>query len=168
MSSGLAKRTIKNLDFIKNAALAEEDVHPVTQVVNSLLALLVFPYAKEQEFFEMFVRLKFDDPSDLEGVCATLTEQLPVPSLNVADFKGCKNFKDFFRRTRNAISHKNLEFKSADPASRILADVRVTLKDQPFSRGKPTGPVDWEISLTAEDLENLSRYIAMRMIERGL
>jgi hypothetical protein len=38
LSSGLAKRTLKNLDFIKNAR--SNEVHPVTQVVNSLLSLL--------------------------------------------------------------------------------------------------------------------------------
>jgi len=38
LSSGLAKRTLKNLDFMKNAR--SDEVHPVTQVVNSLLSLL--------------------------------------------------------------------------------------------------------------------------------
>ncbi len=56
MSSGLARRTLKNLDFIKKNASSTE-VHPVTQVVNSLLSLLVFPVEKEEEFLRLSQRL---------------------------------------------------------------------------------------------------------------
>jgi len=52
LSSGLARRTLKNLDFIKTASSME--VHPVTQVVNSLLGLLVFPIEKEKLLFGIF------------------------------------------------------------------------------------------------------------------
>jgi len=47
MSSGLAQRTLRNLDFIKKGTRTA-NVHAVTQVVNSLLALLVFPVEKEK------------------------------------------------------------------------------------------------------------------------
>lgn len=162
MSSGLAKRTLKNLDFIKNAALAGEDVHPVTQAVNSLLGLLVFPVEKEKNFLAALRDVKFDDHSDLQGVCVTLTKHLPVPSLRVTQFEKCKDLGCFFVRVRNAISHKHLEF-SGDSDSRVLADVQVTLKDRQEGR-----PFNWEITMNAEDLERLSRYVAKRVIDQGL
>src|SRR5712691_10434533 len=57
LSSGLARRTLKNLDFIKKNASSTE-AHPVTQVVNSLLGLLVFPVEKEKLFLATFSKVK--------------------------------------------------------------------------------------------------------------
>jgi hypothetical protein len=168
ITSGLAKRTLKNLDFIHKAFRDKEDVHPVTQAVNSLLGLLVFPVEKEKKFFEKFSHVKFDDSSDLRGICTTLTEHLPVPSLKVTKFERCPDLGEFFRKVRNAVSHKNLEFSNTDPDkpdSKSLAEVLIKLRDQPFRRGEPSGPVDWEITVTAEDLEKLSRYVANKVIE---
>src|SRR5208282_4398231 len=155
LSSGLARRTLKNLDFIKKNA-SSTDVHPVTQVVNSLLGLLVLPVAKEELFFETFSKVKFKDPSNLLDIRATLIHELPVPSLQVTMFGRCKDLSTFFKKIRNAVSHKHLEF-SGDPDSRILADVKVTLKDC-RRKGKYCGPppdFDWEVTMTAEDLEKL-------------
>lgn len=162
LSSGLARRTLKNLDFIKKNA-SRTEVHPVTQVVNSLLGLLVFPVEKEKKFLALFSKVKFNDPSNLSGIRAALIQRLPVPSVQVAKFGRCEDLSKFFTRVRNAVSHKHLEFSGPDPDSRILAEVTVTLTDGP--RGKP---FDWEISVTAEDLEKLSRYIACKVIRLGL
>lgn len=165
--SGLARRTLKNLDFIKKNASSME-VHAVTQVVNSLLGLLVFPVAekekseKEKKFFAPFRKVKFKNGSNLSNVRALLIEHLSVNSLQVAKFGNCEDLGKFFDRVRNAVSHKHLEF-GPDPDSRILADVTVTLKDC-----FPGKPFDWEISMTAEDLEKLSRYIADKVIGLGL
>lgn len=93
---------------------------------------------------------------------------MSLPSLQVTRFGGCRDLKRFFTRIRNAVSHKHLEFSGTDPDSRILADVKVTLKDCP--KGKHCGPsdFDWEVTMTAEDLEKLSRYIADEVIKQGL
>jgi hypothetical protein len=165
LSSGLAKRTLKNLDFIKHA-VGTGDVHFVTQVVNSLLALLVFPVEKEQQFFKTFANIKFKDPSDLSTITATITKHLPVPSLQVAVFARCEDLATFFRKIRNAVSHKNLEF-SGDADSRFPAAVTITLRDRPSKKGIPP-PFDWEISMTVEDLEELSRFVAKEIIDQGL
>jgi len=118
-------------------------VHPVRQVVNSLLGFLVFPVEKEKLFLATFSKVKFKDPSNLPGIRAALIQQMSVPSLQVAKFGECKNLSRFFMRVRNAVSHKHLEFSGTDPDSRILADVLVTLKDCPYLYNKP-GPVHWE------------------------
>jgi hypothetical protein len=128
LSSGLAQRTLKNLDFIiKNASSTE--VHPVTQVVNSLLGLLVFPVEKEAKFHAALPQVKFNNPSDLLGIRGALIQCLPVASLQVTKFDRCKSLSEFFKKVRNAISHKHLEFCGPDPDSRILADVNITLRD---------------------------------------
>jgi hypothetical protein len=128
LSSGLAKRTLKNLDFIKKAS-GDSDVHAVTQLVNSLLALLVFPAEKEKIFFARFSRVKFRDSSDLSLIRTMLIEELSIPSLEVARFGKCEDLGRFFERIRNAISHKHLDFSGTDPDSRVLAEVKITLKD---------------------------------------
>jgi hypothetical protein len=162
MSSGLAQRTIKNLDFIKNAQGA--GVHPVTQVINSLLGLLVFPVEKEESFLATFAHVQFPDPSDLAVIQTTLIEHFSVPSLHVEQFEHCKDLSVCFKKIRNAISHKHLEF-SGNPDSRILREVTVTLKDRlPAKQGKPAEPFHWEIRMNAEDLEKLSRYVAEKII----
>lgn len=163
LSSGFAKRTLKNLNFIKNAC-AEADVHPVAQVINSLLGLLVFPYEKDKAFLDALPKVELGEASDLSCVCSTLKHHLPVPSLAVVKFERCKNLREFFRRVRNSISHKGIEFSGADPDSRRLAEVKVTLKD----RHRKAPQHDWEISLTAEDLESLSRYVADLVIGKDL
>jgi hypothetical protein len=170
LSSGLAKRTLRNLDFIKRAT-SDPNVHPVTQVVNSLLALLVFPFEKEKTFFAAFSKEKFRDPSDLSFIRTMLAEQLLIPSLEIVKFGRCEDLGRFFERTRNAISHKHLDFSGADPDSRILGDVTVTLKDcVPRKKDTPCHPSDffWEIRMTAADLENLARYVADQVISLGL
>jgi len=43
---GLAERTRKNLVYIETAFVAGADVHVITQVVNSLLGLVVFPWER--------------------------------------------------------------------------------------------------------------------------
>lgn len=45
-STGFADRTRKNLDFIECARANGADVHEVTQIVNSLLGLVVIPYGR--------------------------------------------------------------------------------------------------------------------------
>jgi len=164
LSSGLAQRTLKNLDFIKNAGDAE-DVHLVTQVVNSLLSLLVFPVEKEREFFKGFESIAFKNPSDLEGTKAQLIEHLPVPSVQITSFARCRNLSQFFKKVRNAISHKHLEL-SGVPDTRMLGEVTITLKDR--RQGDPPSAFDWEVSLTAKDLEELSRFVAHKIIDARL
>jgi hypothetical protein len=178
MSSGLAKRTLKNLDFIKNASCPDDDdpcVHPVTQVVNSLLCLLVFPIEKEKEFLKPYSKVLFPKFScsqcgatkpDLSIVRAELAKHgLELNSLEVTEFDRCPTMSDFFRKIRNSVSHKRLEFSSE---SRVLADVIVTLKDCKTPTKDEEPRFDWEISMTAADLETLGRFIADRIIKLGL
>lgn len=170
LSSGLAQRTLRNLEFIKGGSATV--VHAVTQVVNSLLALLVFPVEKEERFFgkfsgDVFPTVQCSHGSkhpDLVAIQDKLRKQFGLSSLAVVKFDNCANVSRFFRRLRNAIVHKHLRFGGSDPDSKLLADVKVTLGDKP----RTASDFDWEIAMTAEDLEKLSRFVAQEVITLGL
>ena len=151
MSTGLAQRTLKNLNFIQQAhATGLADVHVITQMMNSLLGLLVFP-----------VKDEFHIP--LKAVRRSLPDFPILPSLTVALFEKCSNLSRFFTRLRNSISHKHLTF-SGDPDSRCPTNVMLTFKD----RKNDNTPFDWEITMNAEDLEKLIRYVGDDIINRQL
>jgi len=67
----------------------------------------------------------------------------------------------FFRRIRNALSHKNIEF---DSDSLVLSDVTVTLKD----RKQPTMPFNWEVAMTAQDLRAVGVYLGNEIVAKCL
>ncbi len=174
MASGLAARTLRNLEYIRGSRSAR--VHPVTQVINSLLSVLVFAIEKETAFFKSFSEKAFSNSSGLDAVRDELIDRYDLASIQIHKFGQCKNHRRFFKRLRNAISHKNLEF-SDDPDSKVLADVVITFRDRPATRIEcefidcprqefqvETADFDWEISMNAEDLEKLVRFIGNELI----
>lgn len=166
MTSGMAQRTLKNLDYLEGAQKGGADVHLVTQVVNSLLSLLVFPIEKEKIFFHSFSGTSLPSsidlsPADIAKVCATITTVVPGVSLKVRMFGGCPNVAKFFKRIRNAVSHKNIDFESD---SLSLSDAWITLKD----RKNEKAPFDWEIAMTAADLRTIAVYLGHEIIRRDL
>lgn len=162
LSTGIAKRTLKNLEFIKQAFDRGEDVHVVTQTLNSLLGLLVFPVENEKDtkLFE-YLKSKSLDPPDYFLAIQQCSPDFPlVPSLKIFQFEKCKNLGDFFTRLRNAIVHRRLDFSSD---SHNLDVVFITMQDKTLGK-----PIDWEIRISAKDLEELSRYIANLVIDKHL
>jgi hypothetical protein len=165
-TSGLAQRTLKNLHYLEQAQSDGADVHIVTQVVNSLLALLVFPLAKEPIFFDPYRAISLPSsvcPSgpDAAQICATINATVSVPSLQVRSFDRCPDLATFFKKIRNAISHKNVDF---DSDSLSLAAVHVTLRD----RLNDAAPFDWEILMTAEDLRTIALYVGDEIVRQSL
>jgi hypothetical protein len=134
-------------------------------VVNSLLALLVFPARKEKKFLAALPHVAFPNTSDCPAVEAFVKQHLPLPSLKVTMFNNCEDLPGFFRRLSNAISHKHLLFSGADPDSKVLSEITVTLQGKPMNAN---ANFNWEISMTAADLEALSRYVAGVVINLGL
>jgi hypothetical protein len=163
VSTGLAQRTLKNLNFIQQAyADGETEVHVVTQMINSLLALLVFPVEKEPKFYEPLEAVSLANPPDFQAVRQSLPAFPLLPSLTVSQFERCPHLGCFFKHLRHAISHKRLSF-CGDPDSRCLPKVLLTFKDC-----KKDKPFDWEITMSAEDLEKLIRYVGENIINREL
>ena len=95
------QRTRVNLEFIEQAHRNDPsaNVYEVTQLINSLLGLIVFP--NEQYYINI-----------PETPLSELQEQgwkIPKASGN---FKQVQNLRKLMRYMRNAISHSNLEFIS--------------------------------------------------------
>ena len=119
---GFAMRTRKNLENINIAYSRGADVHPVTQVVCSLMGIAVFPWENSFKFIN-------DDLS--------VTDIFTNPPLHFEIQKGSvRNFGELLRIVRNSVSHRGIEFSSD---SRNLNEVKITLTER-----KRSGR-DWEV-----------------------
>jgi len=96
-----AERTLKNLESIE--AVVRHDPHAevfeVTQLINSMLGLLVFP---QQRFFESIPET---------SLVELRSNGWPIPAMKGSP-PYAENLRDLMRCLRNGISHCNLEFTS--------------------------------------------------------
>jgi hypothetical protein len=109
---GFAQRTRKNLEYIERASVAGEDVHVVTQLANSLLGAIVFPW--EQEFVNCMQKLKLDELKK---------DGWPWIEITMGE---CKTLYELVYHLRNAVAHGHLEFSSE---SRNPDAVTITVED---------------------------------------
>jgi len=96
-----ATRTLKNLEAVEAAATQdrEAELYEVTQLINSMLGLLVFP---EQKYLNNIPRTSIED---------LRSQGWPVPAMKGTP-PHADNLRDLVRCLRNGISHFNLEFTS--------------------------------------------------------
>ena len=92
-----AQRTRTNLRIIEDLQAKGGEAYEVTQLVNSMLGLLVFP--KER----VFDQIPQTSLSDLEA------DGWPIPRV-VGDFPQAKDLRELIRYLRNAIAHFHIEF----------------------------------------------------------
>lgn len=122
---GFAERTRKNLEYILAAHDAHEGVHVVTQVILSLLGVVVFPF--ERHTTEAHV-----DP-DLQELAAA-----GWPLWDYVDgSRPPKTLSGLIGHLRHATAHNNVSFSSD---SRFLHDVVIGFKNNPptgSGRGRP-------------------------------
>lgn len=136
-----AQRTRKNLEFIEDtvATSPEVELYEVTQLINSMLGLLVFPKEK------YYIRLPRIPLMELEAV--------GWPNVTVLEGNPpCGDLRELFRLLRNSISHYNIEFQ-ANEQKQKLTGMRLWNEHN----GKKT----WEVELTLIEL----RQIAMLFID---
>ena len=137
---GIAQRTRKNLEYIKSQVdSGNEEVHVVTQLVNSLLGLIVVPQEKE---------------------LAVRTQQLKLQELKEKGWpewgitKGkakTQTLGCLIWRIRNATAHGRFIF-SGQPDSPNLSEVILTVEDGPRpEKGKPW-KANWRASIGGEAL----------------
>jgi hypothetical protein len=92
-----AERTRINLAHIENSLSEGDDVYEVTQLVNSLLGLLVFP---EQHYFHQIPETPLHE-----------LEKQGWPKIKVVgEFPPAKDLREQVRYLRNAIAHFNMKF----------------------------------------------------------
>ena len=112
---GFAERTRRNLFLVRDND-HRSDVHLITQVILSLLGILVFPLEKrsiQKAWEEDLEQERFDHPPDWDVVIDTYETKT-------------KTLKILARHVRNAVAHNAVEFSSD---SKTLEDVVITFKD---------------------------------------
>ncbi len=113
-SLGFAERTKKNLLFVEQAFVSGDDVHVITQVVNSLLGLVIFPW--ERGFLDRIRNLLLTD-----------LEKMGWPSWHLLEGK-CVTLGQLTRYLRNGTSHGHIQFSSD---SRFLEEVNIQVSNFP-------------------------------------
>ena len=100
-TEGLAYRVRKNLDFIIKKRLEGEDVHEITQLVISLLGLIVFPW--EAGALKHLESLRL---SELHA------EGWPRWDITLDENGDTQTLGKLIRHLRNAASHRHLSLFS--------------------------------------------------------
>ena len=136
---GFAARTRKNLEHIVRGFNTGEDVHVVTQLVNSLLGLVVFLH--ERKIVESIATMRLDE-----------LERRGWPRIVVT--KGeCLTLGALVYHLRNAVAHGLIKFSSD---SRFMAEVTITIEDR-----KPRQPQSyWGATMSASDLREFCFRLA--------
>jgi hypothetical protein len=141
---GLAQRAWTNLSLIERAYDARNEGHVVTQLVQTLLALIVFPKAKE--FFD-HVSPKLLDDLEESGW------PRPKQIIGTTDTLGC-----LLKHMRNAVCHGHLKFYGDDPKdganSRKLHEITIEFSDR-----KNKSPFDWRVTIEGQDLKRFLWHI---------
>ena len=128
---GIAQRTRKNLRYIRDAFNRGEDVHVVTQLVTSLLGLIVLPV--EEGLQNHVQQVKMDD---LYRNC------WPKWKITLGD---AETLGDLAWHIRNATAHGHISFSSD---CRVLSEVIITVKDRPLRQTE----FNWEATIGGDEL----------------
>ena len=99
---GIGQRTRKNLEYIKDARKRQEDVHLVTQLVNSLLGLVVLPWERNSVKSIEKVKLEELRKKGWPEWCITLDE----------DKEKTETLGQLVQHIRNATAHGHITFSS--------------------------------------------------------
>lgn len=126
-----ALRTKANLEFVEKAYQeGVPDVYNVTQLINSLLGMVIF--LKEGDHVPDVALKHFCREGDIQII--------------QDDNQNCAKTRQFLRRFRNAIAHCRIkDFGSKDDIQGFV------LHDQ--ERGKP---IDWKIRITTQGIRNIA------------
>lgn len=137
-----ATRTKANLAIIRAAVKTDQDAYEVTQFINSLLGLLVFP---QQEFYDKIPKTNL---ADLEK------DGWPIPRV-CDNYKQVKDLSELARYLRNGIAHFNLRFTQKDEHvdGVIIWNTR------------PNGEKNWKAELTIVELEGITDRFAELLLK---
>ena len=147
-SGAFAHRSIKNLDFILAAAKHSHDVHPVTQTVSAMLAIIVFPWQRG-------------------ALVAVKNKRLPIavmegwPPFRMSgpriDANDVKSIGDLITQLRHAVAHGHVYF---DSDSRVPSDVTITFENRPSQHEPPEWTGEIRADHLAEFCRTFSAFIA--------
>jgi hypothetical protein len=133
-TEGFARRVRKNLAFIVKKRNEGEDVHEVTQLVTSLLGLIIFPW--EAGALQHLESLPL---SELEA------EGWPGWDIQLDDKGDTKSLGKLTGHLRNAACHRRLKFSSEH---REMHKVEIEFEDAANKKSPP----NWRAKINAADL----------------
>ena len=124
-----AQRTRRNLAIVRQASDSDNEAYEVTQLINSMLGLLVFP---QQEFIDQIPETP---------IFELKAEGWPIPKVR-GGYPQVQHLKGLIGYLRNGISHFNIRFISShgEITGLIIWNIRDKKKN-------------WEAELTLEDLD---------------
>lgn len=135
-------RTKINLALVRAAVKCGQEGYEVTQFINSLFGLLVFP---QQEFFDNIPKMKL---VDLEKV------GWPIPRIH-GNYRQVSDLKTLARYLRNGISHCNIRFTETG------GHIDGLIIWNELSNGNR----NWEVELTIEELEGITDRFAQLILK---
>lgn len=140
-----ANRTFKNLEYIeKHLDDPEAEVYEVTQLINSMLGLLVFP---QQTYVNRIPKYSLSELKEMGWPEVKVTSLIQES----ADYRPCTDLRMLIRYLRNSISHFNLIFLTDSNTN--ISGIRVWNIDT-FNKKKPK---IWEAELDLETLKILTK-----------
>lgn len=156
-----ARRTRTNLEAIDGIVATQGDAFEVTQLINSMLGLLVFP------------QQKYVDNIPKTGLAELAAMGWPIPRVR-GDFKQVENLNQLIRYLRNAVAHFNIKFVSDrhDDITLLVVWNMAPVKDKD---GKHMRGVDrkiiefknWEAELGVYELRGIAdRFIDLLLAEK--
>lgn len=138
---GFAARTKQNLLMIEKAFESGEDVHVVTQLIVSLLGLVVYP--REKQLVKKVSSLRI---SDLEA------NGWPIWQQSKGEVETLGKLIDLLR---HAVAHGNIQFSSD---SRLLSEVSIDVENYRFGKTTP----NWKAHISAPELRDFClRFIQL-------
>lgn len=136
-----AKRTQHNLAVVRKLSASGEEVYEVTQFINSLLGLLIFP---KEEFFQV---------TPTTPLARLASEGWTIPLAGYGN-PAPRDLRDFIRLLRNAVTHFHIEFMSTTPSdSTVPIILGVRLWNE---RGRQR---IWQTTLTLDQLERVTEQL---------
>ena len=150
---GIETRTMTNLVFIEKAhknPQTKDQVHMVTQILNSLLGLVILPYGRHGYPYELC--------RDKKTLAKLYAQGWPKWEFSPYNTQETKTLGCLSRRLRNAAAHGRYTFDSdcLDPR-----EVTITVKDKP-----PKGPINWCASIRADELHRFCRLLGKHMAKK--
>ena len=144
-----ACRVRKNLDFIMRKRSEGEDVHEVTQLVISLLGIIIFPW--ESGASKSIKRLRLEK-LEADG----------WPKWDVVLDESQKGKTDTLGKLlyhlRNAAAHQRISFTTDHPK---MESVDIIFEDAPFK----DSPINWRASIKASELKNFCERFTIKLEE---
>ena len=119
---GFAERTRRNLELAKQSFKIRGDFHVVTQLVNSLLGIVVVPSERRSR----------DGEEDFGSANLSDIDGKGWPKWEFTGEKGCESqsLEDFVKHFRNAAAHGHYDFPE-NSDSRHLNEVTIEVSDGP-------------------------------------